>query len=48
VVSAFVCKPPAGEVVHNILVPVMPAGGITGALMFLVIAIVGTTIAPCP
>jgi Mn2+/Fe2+ NRAMP family transporter len=46
VISAFVCKPPAGEVLHNTLVPVMPVGGITGALVFLVIAIVGTTIAP--
>jgi len=45
-VSAFVCKPPVAEVVHNSLVPVVPAGGITGSLVFLVIAIVGTTIAP--
>lgn len=46
IVSAFICKPPVGEVLHNSFVPVMPAGGITGALVFLVIGIVGTTIAP--
>ncbi len=38
--------PSAGAVLHNTLVPSVPAGGITSNLMFLVIAIVGTTIAP--
>jgi Mn2+/Fe2+ NRAMP family transporter len=33
-------------VAHNSVVPTMPAGGITSSLVFLVIAIVGTTIAP--
>lgn len=45
-VAAFVCKPPVQEVVHNSFIPVVPAGGITGSLVFLIIAIVGTTIAP--
>ncbi|HTQ55961.1 MAG TPA: Nramp family divalent metal transporter [Bryobacteraceae bacterium] len=38
--------PPFGQVVKHSLLPSMPAGGITPDLMFLVIAIVGTTIAP--
>ena len=38
--------PSAGTVLHDTLVPSIPAGGITSNLMFLVIAIVGTTIAP--
>lgn len=35
-----------GEVAHDALIPTVPQGGITGDLVFLVIAIVGTTIAP--
>src|SRR5260370_7026147 len=35
-----------GEVAHQVLIPSVPAGGITTSLVFLVIAIVGTTIAP--
>jgi Mn2+/Fe2+ NRAMP family transporter len=35
-----------GEVVRNTFLPSMPAGGITFDFVFLVIAIVGTTIAP--
>ena len=47
IVSAFgIFKPAVGEVVSNTIIPTMPAGGITGELVFLVIAIVGTTIAP--
>ena len=38
--------PNAGAVMHNTFIPHVPAGGITGSLVFLVIAIVGTTIAP--
>ena len=38
--------PGGGEMVHDTLVPIIPKGGITGNLIFLVIAIVGTTIAP--
>jgi Mn2+/Fe2+ NRAMP family transporter len=33
-------------VVHHTIVPTLPSGGITSNLVFLVIAIVGTTIAP--
>ena len=43
---AFRLRPGFGEVAHNSLVPGIPAGGLTGSLMFLIIAIVGTTIAP--
>lgn len=43
---AFKLRAPLGEIVHNTLVPTLPAGGITTSLVFLVIAIVGTTIAP--
>ncbi|HEY3375914.1 MAG TPA: Nramp family divalent metal transporter [Armatimonadota bacterium] len=38
--------PSAGAVAHAVLVPQLPAGGVTSQLLFLVIAIVGTTIAP--
>jgi len=43
---AFKLRPGMGEVMHNTIVPGIPAGGLTGNLVFLVIAIVGTTIAP--
>ena len=43
---AFQLRPGVGEIVHNTFIPTIPAGGVTGNLMFLVIAIVGTTIAP--
>jgi Mn2+/Fe2+ NRAMP family transporter len=43
---AFRVGPPIGQIVKHALLPSMPAGGITADLMFLVIAIVGTTIAP--
>ena len=43
---AFRLGPPIGQVVKHALAPSLPAGGITPELMFLVIAIVGTTIAP--
>ncbi len=43
---AFRLGPPVTQVVKHALVPSLPAGGITPDLMFLVIAIVGTTIAP--
>ncbi len=43
---AFRVGPPIGQIVKHTLLPSMPAGGITADLMFLVIAIVGTTIAP--
>jgi Mn2+/Fe2+ NRAMP family transporter len=45
-VIAFRLRPGFGQIARDTLVPGIPAGGITGNLMFLVIAIVGTTIAP--
>jgi Mn2+/Fe2+ NRAMP family transporter len=46
VAIAVKVRPPFGEIVHSTLVPGIPHGGVTASLMFLVIAIVGTTIAP--
>ncbi len=43
---AFMVHPDWGSVVRNTMVPTMPSGGITSSLIFLIIAIVGTTIAP--
>jgi Mn2+/Fe2+ NRAMP family transporter len=43
---AVAVGPNVGDVAHNSAVPNIPPGGITGSLTFLVIAIVGTTIAP--
>jgi len=43
---AFYLRPPLGEVVSHSMVPTSPEGGITPSFIFLVIAIVGTTIAP--
>jgi Mn2+/Fe2+ NRAMP family transporter len=43
---AWYVGPDARAVVRHSLVPTMPPGGITGDLLFLVIAVVGTTIAP--
>jgi Mn2+/Fe2+ NRAMP family transporter len=45
-VLAFMVHPRWAMVAHNSVVSTMPAGGITSSLVFLVIAIVGTTIAP--
>jgi len=45
-VLAFVMHPNWAAVARSTVVPTMPAGGITSNLVFLVIAIVGTTIAP--
>lgn len=45
-VLAFRVHPSWLTVAHQTLVPSVPAGGITGSFVFLVIAIVGTTIAP--
>jgi len=39
-------RPSFGEIVRNTLVPGIPQGGISASLVFLIIAIVGTTIAP--
>ncbi len=43
---AWLVDPDWASVAHNTIAPTMPAGGINGSLVFLVIAIVGTTIAP--
>jgi Mn2+/Fe2+ NRAMP family transporter len=43
---AFRLRPGAAELLARTLVPSMPAGGITAGFVFLVIGIVGTTIAP--
>jgi Mn2+/Fe2+ NRAMP family transporter len=45
-VLAFLMQPHWATVAHNSILPTMPMGGITSNLVFLVIAIVGTTIAP--
>ncbi len=43
---AFATRPALGQIVRHSLLPSMPAGGLTPDLMFLVIAVVGTTVAP--
>ena len=43
---AFKLRPPFGGLAHSTLVPGVPEGGLSTSLMFLVIALVGTTIAP--
>src|SRR5271169_780874 len=45
-VIAFMVHPPVGQVIRHSLVPSLPAGGLSPELMFLVIAVVGTTVAP--
>ena len=42
----LMAHPPLGEVVHDMLVPQLPQGGKLSDVMLLIIAIVGTTIAP--
>ena len=45
----FLCyfsHPVPGDVIHNTLVPNIPPGGLTNDLVFLVIGMVGTTVAP--
>jgi Mn2+/Fe2+ NRAMP family transporter len=46
IVIALKLRPSFGEIFHNTMVPGVPQGGLTPNLTFLVIAIVGTTIAP--
>ena len=43
---AFRIHPPLGAIARGTLIPSMPHGGLTPELMFLLIAIVGTTVAP--
>jgi Mn2+/Fe2+ NRAMP family transporter len=45
-VIAFRMAPPAGDVVRHAILPLPPEAGLTASWLFLVIAIVGTTIAP--
>src|SRR5258708_29761291 len=45
-VLAFKVHPHWATVIHNSIVPTMPAGGINRSLLFLLIATVGTTVAP--
>jgi Mn2+/Fe2+ NRAMP family transporter len=45
-VLAFLVHPNWATVAYSSMEPTMPSGGITSSLVFLVIAIVGTTIAP--
>jgi Mn2+/Fe2+ NRAMP family transporter len=43
---AFYARPATGEFLRNTFVPSIPAGGLTASLVFLIVGIVGTTIAP--
>lgn len=43
---ATVCRPSIGDVVSHSLIPQAPQGGVTGNLVMLIIALVGTTVAP--
>lgn len=43
---AYWLSPPLALVARGVLVPNIPPGGLTGDLVFLVVAIVGTTVAP--
>jgi len=45
-VLGWMAGPHWGEAAHDAVVPGVPAGGLTASLVFLVIAMVGTTIAP--
>jgi NRAMP (natural resistance-associated macrophage protein)-like metal ion transporter len=42
----FMVHPPLGQVAHDFVVPQLPAGGKLSDVMLLIIAIVGTTVAP--
>ncbi len=46
IVFAILARPGFGNVFASMVTPQMPAGGVTGSLIFIVIAIVGTTVAP--
>jgi NRAMP (natural resistance-associated macrophage protein)-like metal ion transporter len=46
IVMAIFCHPDPAALVHSALVPSMPPGGVNKEVIFLIIAIVGTTIAP--
>ncbi len=44
--AAFMINPPIDKIVHSTFIPHLPPGGLTNALFFLVMANIGTTIAP--
>jgi Mn2+/Fe2+ NRAMP family transporter len=46
VVLALKLRPSFGELAHNTFAPGIPSGGLTASLVFLIVATVGTTIAP--
>lgn len=46
VVLSFMSHPGLANVAHDTIIPSMPKGGITSDLIFMIIAIVGTTVAP--
>ncbi|WP_137897345.1 NRAMP family divalent metal transporter [Sphingomonas sp. 2SG] len=43
---ALTIHPPAGQIAHDVLIPGLPAHGRLSEVMLLIIAIVGTTVAP--
>ncbi|HLK33695.1 MAG TPA: NRAMP family divalent metal transporter [Terriglobales bacterium] len=44
--AALMIHPPAGRILHGSLIPQLPPGGFTNELFFLLMANIGTTIAP--
>ncbi len=44
--AAFMINPPIEKVIHGGLIPSLPPGGFTNAFFFLIMANIGTTIAP--
>lgn len=44
--AAFMINPPVGEILKHTFIPSLPPGGLTSDLLFLLMANVGTTIAP--
>jgi NRAMP (natural resistance-associated macrophage protein)-like metal ion transporter len=44
--AAFMINPPVDKIIHGSFIPSLPPGGFTNALFFLIMANIGTTIAP--
>src|ERR1019366_5153249 len=44
--AAFMINPPIDKIIHGSFIPHLPPGGLTNALFFLIMANIGTTIAP--
>jgi NRAMP (natural resistance-associated macrophage protein)-like metal ion transporter len=44
--AAFMINPPIDKIIHGTFIPHLPPGGLTNALFFLIMANIGTTIAP--